>query len=65
MSEDMITQQIIQHSLPIVIPLTFETKPLLQQLPVKSHALAFYDVSGSDELFLDTLLMVAPLFKGR
>jgi hypothetical protein len=64
-TDEAIIQELLHYSLPVVIPLTSETKPLLQALPVKSHALAFYDVAGSDEVFLDTILTVAPQFKGR
>jgi hypothetical protein len=62
----MILQQIFQYSMPLSIPFNAQTKPLLQSLPVKAHALAFYDsLAVESDVFLDTLLSIASDFSGQ
>jgi hypothetical protein len=42
-----------------------DTQALLNTIPVSSHALAFYDANGGDDLFLDNLILLAGKYKGR
>jgi hypothetical protein len=52
-------------ALPLSVPFTADTQALLNTIPIYSHALAFYDINGGDDAFLDNLIMVVPKFKGK
>lgn len=60
-----IYQDLTPLVLPVSIPYTETTRATVQNLPIKQHVLCFYDVSGSDDLFLDNVLSVASKFKGK
>lgn len=60
-----ITDQLLLVSLPLSLPFTLDTHALINTIPIFNHALAFYDVRGSDDTFLDMLMVLAPKFKGR
>lgn len=57
--------EILVHSLPVSIPYTSDTLPLLGSIPISSHALIFYDAQGSDDSFVDMILAIGTKYKGQ
>jgi hypothetical protein len=64
-TQESIIQEMLTAALPLSVPFTADTQALLNTIPIYSHALAFYDINGGDDIFLDNLIMVVPKFKGK
>jgi hypothetical protein len=61
----MMIDLILKYSMPLSLNYCQQTLAILQTLPVEAHALAFFDSSGSDDIFLDQLMTIMSEFKGR
>lgn len=57
--------EILVQSLPVSIPYTSDTLPLLGSIPISSHVLIFYDAQGSDDSFVDMILAIGTKYKGQ
>lgn len=64
-TEEDLLRSLLAFSLPSSLPYTSETVPLIDAIPVHTHAIAFYDGSGSDEAFLDSVVAAASDYRGR
>eukprot|EP00981_Chlorochromonas_danica_P006276 scaffold1348_cov184-Ochromonas_danica.AAC.3 len=64
-TEEDLLRSLLAFSLPSSLPYTSETTALIDAIPVPTHAIAFYDGSGSDEVFLDSVVAAASDYRGR
>lgn len=65
MTEQILLEHLMRFTLPLSLPFSAGSLPILQSLPVAAHALAFYDATGTDDAFLDALMDVMVQYKGQ